>query len=73
MNVDLIEHLSKRLIFYCEQNNITYNASTTNGYLFTHDIQEKLSALKISSAQITLDGNKEIHNQRRVLLSGKGT
>ena len=74
LNVDLIEHLSKRLIFYCEQNNITYNASiTTNGYLFTHDIQEKLSALKISSAQITLDGNKEIHNQRRVLLSGKGT
>jgi uncharacterized protein len=46
---------------------------TTNGYLFTAEIIRNLIALEMLSYQITVDGPPEVHNQTRILRSGKGT
>ena len=45
----------------------------TNGYLLVDSIVDQLDALKINSLQITVDGPKDIHDSRRVLVGGGGT
>lgn len=46
---------------------------TTNGYLFTSDIIQKLVLLEMFSYQITVDGPPDTHNKTRILKSGKGS
>lgn len=46
---------------------------TTNGYLLTDKVASRLDDLKIGSIQVTVDGPEEVHDQRRPLISGKGT
>ena len=45
----------------------------TNGYLLVDSIVNQIDALKINSLQITVDGPKEVHDSRRVLVGGGGT
>jgi len=45
----------------------------TNGYSLDKTKIEQLTALKISSVQITLDGIESTHNNRRMLKNGKPT
>lgn len=53
---------------------IEYKASMiTNGYLFNVEKAKALSDLKISFVQITLDGTRETHDQRRYLKGGHPT
>jgi uncharacterized protein len=68
---DIIKRLSKSFINSCDKYSVKYNASMiTNGYLI-----EKvgsscfLNECNISTLQITIDGTKETHNQRRILLN----
>ncbi|MCR0315834.1 SPASM domain-containing protein [[Clostridium] innocuum] len=71
---DVIERISRELIEICEANNVDYGASIiTNGYLLNEDIIKKMVDCKIKTMQITLDGNKEMHDTRRVLKNGQGT
>ena len=51
--------------------NATYNI-TTNGYYLDQYI-DILKNINIVSLQITLDGNKELHDKTRILSNGKGT
>lgn len=44
---------------------------TTNGYLFTEDRIKELKQYGFNSAQITLDGNAELHNSVRCLKNNK--
>ena len=46
---------------------------TTNGYLLTPDIADKLLAWKINSFQITIDGSQEDHDRSRPARDGQGT
>lgn len=46
---------------------------TTNGYALDEEKIRCLKQLNIKCMQITLDGNKKSHDQRRVLVNGKGT
>jgi uncharacterized protein len=46
---------------------------TTNAYLLTPDIAEKLLAWKILFYQITLDGMREQHDKKRPARDGSGT
>lgn len=46
---------------------------TTNGYLLSKTIVEDIKNMKISSLQITLDGDKKSHDARRYLIGKKGT
>ena len=69
---EIIYSLSDELIRICEENKVSYGAKIiTNGALLTKDIAEKLKEKKVSSAQITIDGPKEIHDNRRMLIKGK--
>jgi len=74
MNYRFIESSSLKIKEFCKKNNLLYNASiTTNGYLLTEKIAKNLSELNVTSAQISIDGPQETHDQRRFLLNGAGT
>ncbi len=74
MALDTIEKLSRKFIEICDKNNIIYNAGMiTNGYLLNRNDIELLNDLKVDFYQITIDGNKETHNQRRPLKGGEET
>ena len=45
----------------------------TNGYLLTPDVADALRQGGIGTVQITLDGDRESHDQLRTLRSGEGT
>lgn len=51
--------------------NSSYNI-ITNGY-YLKDYIDILDKINVVFLQITLDGNKERHNQTRILVNGKGT
>ena len=46
---------------------------TTNGTLLNYDVFQKLNDAGVRGFQITLDGPKLLHDQRRVLANGKGS
>jgi len=72
--MDVIERLSSKLIVLCEDKKVGYTASIiTNGTLLSREVAEKLKALKVTSAQVTLDGPREVHDRRRPYRSGAGT
>lgn len=50
-----------------------FSDMTTNGFLLSRDLFEHLLALGVTQYQITLDGPRERHNEKRVLAGGGGT
>ncbi|MDR0691003.1 MAG: radical SAM protein [Streptococcaceae bacterium] len=57
-----------------EELEIPYSSKMiTNGYCLTSKICEELNDMHISTIQITIDGDKEIHNRRRFLIGGGKT
>lgn len=51
----------------CEQHGIPFKSSaTTNGYLFTKEMLEKMKPLNMAGFQITLDGMREFHDKIRL-------
>lgn len=74
LGMSIIETLSQKMISLCEEINVKYYANiVTNGYLLTPKVAEKLREYKVTLAQITIDGPKEIHDSRRPLINGEGT
>lgn len=72
--LDIIEDLSRKLMDLCEKKDVKYKAYIiTNGTLFTRGTAEKLKDLKVTGAQITIDGDKEMHDTRRPFRDGKGS
>ena len=69
-----IEDLAPFFLQTAEENDLGYSfGMTTNGYLMTPDIADKLLAWKIRNFQITLDGVAEDHNRSRPARDGRGT
>ncbi len=64
-HLTIIEYITKKMPF------VEYTA-LTNGY-FLEKFIPILKDLKIKHIQVTLDGNKNIHNKTRVLENGDGT
>lgn len=74
MALSVVEELSREFIRICDEKGIEYSASiVTNGYLLTREKTELLKELKITHMQVTIDGKKEIHDQRRPHIGGKGS
>lgn len=48
-------------------------AIITNGYKLTGQVSEQLVQVGITSAQVTIDGPRQLHDQRRPLRTGGGT
>jgi uncharacterized protein len=70
----VIESLSDRLMGLCDSQRIAYDGIiVTNGYRLTADVAEKLYSRQVKTAQITLDGASDFHDQRRTLLGGQPT
>ncbi len=71
--LDSIENLTNRFINLLE-NKIAYSASIlSNGYNLTKEVARKLRELYIDRIHITIDGNRQVHDQRRMLINGEGT
>ena len=70
---DIIYNLSKRFVDLCNEKEKMYKAAIiTNGALLDVETAKRLAEdCKVESVQITIDGIKEMHNKRRILISGE--
>ena len=74
MAMNIIRNLSHKIFDLLKKYGATYDAMmVSNGYLLTKEIGIELESLKITSVQITLDGPKHIHDNRRMLINDAGT
>lgn len=74
LEIGVIQKLSNSFIDISKSNNIKYFSSiVTNGYYLTKEIASELVNLNVSYVQITIDGNKDSHNERRILKDGGKT
>lgn len=69
-----IEDLAPFFVGLAEEHSIKYTSHiTTNAYLLTRDVAEKLLAWNVRNYQITLDGVAEQHNRKRPTRDGRPT
>ncbi len=69
-----IRRMSAQMIDWCNQKKRGYTGFiVTNGYKLNQKIAEELLSLKVTNAQVTVDGAAHDHDQRRPLVSGRGT
>jgi uncharacterized protein len=72
--LETIEDLSQEFLRVCAEQEIRYSsAMTTNGYLLTPDVANRVLDCGVNSFQITLDGDAEQHDQHRHLAGGQPT
>ena len=70
----IMERLSNAFIELCQQQGAKYQANIiTNGYLLDGKQADRLKQIQITSAQVTIDGPPEVHDQRRPLWGGGHT
>lgn len=73
INKQTIAELTPRLLEFCEQHNMEYNAKIiTNGVLLTDEAWQILKDARVDMAQITVDGAAETHDVSRPLKNAKG-
>jgi uncharacterized protein len=71
---EAIEDLAPFFLEVADRNSISYtSAMTTNAYLMTPDVAEKLLAWEVRKFQITLDGLEEDHDRSRPGRHGEAT
>lgn len=72
---DTIREISERIQKMCVEYDIKYTASIiTNGLLLNKEMAHEMkNKLGIQTAQITVDGTKEVHESRRCSRDGKET
>ncbi|SRR6266545_117952 len=69
-----IEDLGPFLVDVAAKHSLAFTSQmTTNGYLLTPDVAEKLLAWKVKKFQITIDGTPEEHDRCRPTRDGEGT
>ncbi|MCC8166014.1 MAG: radical SAM protein [Planctomycetes bacterium] len=71
---DILFRLSDRFQAMCRDRGVVYTASiVTNGYLLEKEVAARLIDAGVTVAQVTLDGDREIHDARRMLRGGGAT
>lgn len=74
LKIDIIRKMQKRIGEIVKRKNLKFGASVvTNGYTMTKEISDELVELGIKGIQVTVDGPREVHDSKRVLINGKGT
>ena len=65
----------RKFIDLVNQNNIqlVQHSMVSNGYLLDQEKCSFFNQANLGTIQITLDGDRELHNKTRILASGKGT
>lgn len=74
LNLKSIETLSQKIIRLSTFQGLSYSADiTTNGVYMTEKNAKVLQKSLVSSVQITMDGDQEIHDKMRPKLNNKGS
>ncbi|MDD2852043.1 MAG: geopeptide radical SAM maturase [Desulfuromonadaceae bacterium] len=74
MALPMLRSIAVQLRAVAEANGTKFTCSmVTNGTLLTCAVVEELLPLGLTSAQVTLDGPKEIHDLQRPFVSGNGS
>ncbi|UUL84025.1 radical SAM/SPASM domain-containing protein [Sphingomonas qomolangmaensis] len=74
MGQEALFDLAARFDDLCEEKRASRSSFIiTNGYLLTSKLARKLTETGVSIAQVTLDGPAAMHDERRPLLSGRGS
>jgi len=74
LNKDAIYEISNWAAETCIKHNVKYTANiATNGFLLDEEIFNELIKSKITSFQITLDGEKQIHDELRQTVNYQNT
>jgi len=72
--MEAIDDLAPYFAQVCREHGISYfSHMTTNGYLLTDAVAERLLAAQVTDFQITLDGLAEDHDRMRPARDGSGT
>ncbi len=72
--MDRIQYLSEAFLELCKKHKLRYSASmVTNGVLLDEKNIDVLRKYHIYAIQVTLDGPRDIHDQRRMLKGGGKT
>ena len=71
---EVVEHLAANFQRLAQAHGFAYTSEiVTNAFFLDRTKMERLVELGVKKVQVTLDGPRETHNQRRVLISGRGT
>jgi uncharacterized protein len=74
LRLDIIENLNKSFKEICTLNGISYSSYiVTNGYYINKLTPNIIKSLNLTGIQVTLDGDKDNHDKRRVLNNGGPT
>ncbi|MNK78569.1 hypothetical protein D3C87_982040 [compost metagenome] len=74
LKIDMGFYILEELDKYCkEKGKMLVSSIITNGTLITDDILNRLESYNCKMIQITLDGTKDIHDNRRMYKSGRGS
>jgi len=74
LSKELIKYISKEIIKFTKEKEISYNFSlVTNGSLFDRKTAQELIVYGLDTVKITLDGPPNNHNKYRPFKSGAGT
>ena len=72
--LDVVEELSRRLITWCDANDVAYDAMMlSNANLIDDAAAELLARCRVGSVCLTIDGPEEVHNRRRVAANGSNS
>ncbi len=73
MNFTPIEYIGRRMREFCGDEIKLGFAIVTSGLLLTRETADRLRKVGVRHLQITLDGDKDAHDKRRVRKDGSGT
>ncbi|MBQ9003310.1 MAG: radical SAM protein [Eggerthellaceae bacterium] len=72
--LDVVEALSKRLIAWCDERGVAYDAlMLTNANIIDEAAAQMIADVKVRLVALTIDGPEELHNRRRVAADGSNS
>ena len=74
LNLPVLYYLAERMWHACEARGVGMLVNIiTNGLLLTPEVVDRLAPFGLNGVKITLDGDRDTHNQMRPLRGGQGT
>ncbi|HRJ94744.1 TIGR04463 family radical SAM/SPASM RiPP maturase [uncultured Thiothrix sp.] len=71
MGLPVIKNVSDKIIAWCDQKQLGYSAMLiTNGFMLNAKTAGELYVRRVKTVQITIDGDRDTHNQIRSLTKG---
>lgn len=74
MALPVLKHIAGSLVAAARKRGVAFDFNlVTNGTLLNRKVVEELLPLGLTGAKLTIDGPREIHDQQRPFVSGKGS